>query len=59
MGVFGLSWGIRGDSGTSDIRALIRFGQVICELFHKYFKTVLIRALSLKSRLPTHRPTLL
>ena len=52
MGVFGLSWGIRGDSGTSDIRALIRFGQVICELFHKYFKTVLIRALSLKSRLP-------
>ena len=53
--MFGLSWGIRGysgDSGTRDIRALIRFGQVISELFHKYFKTVLIRALSLKSRLP-------
>ena len=44
--------GIRGDSGTSDIRALIRFGQVISELFHKYFKTVLIWALSFKSRLP-------
>jgi hypothetical protein len=29
--------GIRGDSGTRDIRALIRFGQVVSELFHKYF----------------------
>jgi len=52
MGVFGLSWGIRGYSGTRDIRALIRFGQVISELFHKNFKAVLIMALSLKSRLP-------
>jgi len=52
MGVFGLSWGIRGYSGTRDIRALIRFGQVISELFHKYFNAVPImpiRALSLKS----------